>query len=109
MMDGATVYLVDDDPVSRRELIATLAEAGHEAWPFATAGQFTALLPQLQAAPILLGMDGPPAAAGVALLGKLEAMGRRWPVVAFAAEPDTRTAVEAMKHGAIDYLPLPIE
>lgn len=102
-----TVYLIDDSSPSRRELIARLGALTLEAWPFASAAQFASLLPQLRPAPVLLSMDLEPANAGIAILDEMAASGRPWPVVAFGSDADMRTAVEAMKRGAIDFLLMP--
>jgi two-component system response regulator FixJ len=102
-----TVYLIDDDSSSRRDLITRLGDLDTETWPFGTAAQFTSLLPQIQPAPVLLSMDLEPDGAGLAVLDVMAATGRHWPVVAFGRDADMRTAVEAMKRGAIDFLLLP--
>ncbi len=102
-----TVYLIDDLPASRRDLIARLGDLDLETWPFAAPAQFTSLLPQLQPAPVLLSMDLEPAGAGLAILDEMAAGGRQWPVVAFGSDADMRTAVEAMKRGAVDFLVAP--
>jgi two-component system response regulator FixJ len=103
-----TLYLVDDDPTSRRDLIGRLSAVELETWPFAAAVQFSAMLGQLRPAPILLSMDLAPAGAAFAVLDEMAASGRHWPVVAFGTDPDMRTAVEAMKRGAIDFLLQPV-
>ncbi|HEX8643996.1 MAG TPA: LuxR C-terminal-related transcriptional regulator [Allosphingosinicella sp.] len=103
-----TLYLVDDDPSSRRDLIGELSALDLETWPFAAAVQFSAMLGQLQPAPVLLSMDLAPEGAAFAVLEEMVATGRHWPVVAFGANPDMRTAVEAMKRGAIDFLTRPV-
>ncbi|HEY0012581.1 MAG TPA: LuxR C-terminal-related transcriptional regulator [Allosphingosinicella sp.] len=102
-----TVYLIDDDSSSRRDLITRLGDLDLETWPFAAAAQFTSLLAQLQPAPVLLSMDLEPDGAGLAILDEMAASARHWPVVAFGSDSDMRTAVEAMKRGAIDFLLLP--
>ncbi|HEX8194420.1 MAG TPA: LuxR C-terminal-related transcriptional regulator [Allosphingosinicella sp.] len=103
-----TVYLIDDQSSSRRDLIARLGDLDLETWPFAAAAQFTSLLPQLQPAPLLLSMDLEPGGAGLAILDEMAASGRQWPVVAFGTDADMRTAVEAMKRGAVDFLAMPV-
>jgi two-component system response regulator FixJ len=102
-----TVYLIDDDSSSRRDLITRLGDLDLETWPFGAAAQFTSLLPQLQPAPVLLSMDLEPGGAGLFILDEMAASGRHWPVVAFGSDSDMRTAVEAMKRGAIDFLVMP--
>lgn len=103
-----TLYLVDDDPSSRRDLIGQLGGLDLETWPFAAAVQFAALLPQLQPAPVLLNMELAPDGAGLAILDEMAAGGCAWPVVAYGGDADMRLAVEAMKRGAIDYLIMPV-
>ena len=103
-----TVYLIEDDPSSRHDLIRLLSDVRLEAWPFATASQFLAILPQLDPACILLGIDVEAPAGSFAILDALAELGLDWPVVAYSGQGDMRTAVEAMKRGAIDFLAQPV-
>jgi two-component system response regulator FixJ len=109
-MSSRTVYLVDDDAKSRAGLLRQLGELQLEAWPFAGAAAFAEMLPSLDPSCILFGatMDekrAPAALDGVALLAR---GAPRWPLIVLAAGGETRTAVEAMKRGATDYLQQPL-
>lgn len=103
-----SVHLVDEDAAARRDLVRSLTALEVEAWPFPGPAPFVAMLSHLPPAPVLFGirMDAP--AAGLALLDALAARGLDWPAVAMSAESDMKTAVEAMKRGAIDFLELPV-
>lgn len=103
-----SVHLVEEDPSARRELVRSLADIEVEAWPFPGAAQFLAILPHLPPAPVLFAIRSDSPAGGLALLDALAARGFDWPAVATSGEGDMRTAVEAMKRGAIDFLELPV-
>jgi len=107
-MFSRSVHLVDEDASARRDLVKSLTALEVEAWPFPGPAPFLAMLPHLPPAPVLFGirMDAP--AAGLALLDALAGRGLDWPAVAISSESDMKTAVEAMKRGAIDFLELPV-
>jgi FixJ family two-component response regulator len=103
-----SVHLVEEDASSRRDIIRALGALEVEAWPFPGAATFLAMLSHLPPAPVLFGIRTDAPAEGLALLDALAARGLDWPAVAMSAETDTRSAVEAMKRGAIDFLELPV-
>ena len=106
-MSCRTVYLIDDDPASRRALAARLADLGLEAWPFAGAAHFVGMIDSLAPSCTLLSGD---MVAPEALTLLRELAGRRpgWPVLVIAARTELAVAVLAMKLGAADFLLQPV-
>jgi two-component system response regulator FixJ len=101
------VYVIDPDLGSRRSLATLLTAMGAEAWPFGDGAEFLQILDHLLPACILLDVDArnPP---GGEVMAELARRGCEWPVVAMSGRPDVATAVEAMKRGALDFLPKPV-
>ena len=108
MSHQRTIYVVDADLTSRRALTAQLARVGAEAWPFAGGAEFLSMLDHLMPACVLLDMDIA-APAGLELLAELRRRYPAWPVIAMSAAPELRTAIEAMKLGALDFLTKPVD
>lgn len=107
MSHQRTVYVIDQDLQSRRSLTGFLASIGAEAWPFPSGAEFIEIIDHLMPACILLDMEisGP---SGIELLALLSKRQSGWPVVALSGRPDVRTAVQAMKLGALDFLEKPV-
>lgn len=108
MSHQRTVYLIDDDPADRHRLAFELGNFGIEAWPFAGGVELLGALPHLRPECIILSM-GVPHQSGLQLMGELLRRGSDWPVIAVSRAPELRTAVEAMKLGAIEFLAKPID
>jgi two-component system, LuxR family, response regulator FixJ len=107
MSHQRTVYVIDQDLQSRRSITGFLASIGAEAWPFPSGAEFIEILDHLMPACILLDMEiSKP--TGLEMLGMLSARQSGWPVVALSGRPDVRTAVQAMKLGALDFLEKPV-
>jgi FixJ family two-component response regulator len=102
------MYLIDEDPLSRRDLIRLLAEIEIETWPFQSPSQLMSMLPSLEPGPVLLGLDADRPGESFELMDEMQRQGFDWPVIAASSEADTRLAVEAMKRGAVDFLDLPV-
>jgi two-component system response regulator FixJ len=106
-MTGRPVYLVDDDGPSRHSLGARLSSIGIEAWPLAGPAQFIQLLDRLDPGLVLIGGEMM-AHDSLAPLEELARRGLDWPVVVAARRSDLRTALKAMKLGALDWLEQPV-
>jgi DNA-binding NtrC family response regulator len=103
-----TVFVVDDTEIMRRSMTEILQSAGHRVRAFdgaeevlqeAVSGEVDGVVTDLK----MGGMDG---------LGLLKALHRSMPtlpVIVVTAHGTVRTAVEAMKEGAFDYLTKPFE
>ncbi len=103
-MGKATILVIEDEEKQRRVVGLHLASADYdvkaagtaeEGWKLA--GDVDLILTDLK----LPGMDG------LALLEKLKAQNSRTPVVVMSAFSTVENAVEAMKRGAVDFLPKP--
>jgi two-component system response regulator FixJ len=104
-MSCRIVYLIDEDPVSRRALVRDLADLDVEAWTF-TPAHFAEMAAALAPSCALFSAD----MAEVGSLAALKALFERvpgWPVIVVASGGDTALAVQAMKLGAVDYLERP--
>jgi DNA-binding NtrC family response regulator len=103
-MGKATILVIEDEEKQRRVVGLHLAGADYdvkgagtaeEGWKLA--GDVDLILTDLK----LPGMDG------LELLEKLKAQNSRTPVVVMSAFSTVENAVEAMKRGAVDFLPKP--
>lgn len=100
------VHVVDDDPLVREAVAASLGAAGHLVTRHETGAAFLAGLDELAPGCILLDihMPGPD---GIAVLEALQARRSLSPVVVLTARHEIRLAVEAMKRGAFEFLNKP--
>jgi DNA-binding NtrC family response regulator len=104
----STVLVVDDEKNIRRTLRQTLEGAGYGVLEAESAEQ---ALEVLQAEPVdvavfdirLPGMDG------ITLLGKARELRRDLPVIVISGHAETDDVVEAIKRGAIDFFPKPVD
>src|SRR3954470_20630249 len=103
-MGKATILVIEDEEKQRRVIGLHLAGADYavkaagtaeEGWKLA--GDVDLILTDLK----LPGMDG------LALLEKLKAQNSHTPVIVMSAFSTVENAVEAMKRGAVDFLPKP--
>jgi DNA-binding NtrC family response regulator len=103
-MDKATILVIEDEEKQRRVVGLHLAAADYdvkgagtaeEGWKLA--GEVDLILTDLK----LPGMDG------LELLERLKAQNSHTPVIVMSAFSTVENAVEAMKRGAVDFLPKP--
>lgn len=106
MSHQRTVYVIDANIASRRALTMDLARIGAEAWPFGSGAEFVEISAHLMPGIILLDVD---ADEGLAILETLIERQTGWPVLAMGADAKVRTAVAAMKLGALDFLERPVD
>jgi FixJ family two-component response regulator len=103
-----TVYLVDDDPDLLKALQRLLQSAGLQATPFDSAQAF--LDGHDRAAPGCLVLDlSMPGLNGLELQRELEQLGSPLPIVFLTGRGDIAATVQAMKHGATDFLTKPVD
>jgi FixJ family two-component response regulator len=102
----AEIYVVDDDIEIRQILALTLSEAGYDVTCFADGPSLMSATRAKAPACILLdiGLPGP---SGLQILEKLRNRGDLTPIIIVSGANDIRTAVEAFKKGAIDYVEKP--
>lgn len=104
------VHVVDDEAAFLRSLLFVVDGLGFEAVGHASAEAL------LQAAPALPAQGGclladirMPRMSGLELQRRLAAAGAAWPIVFMTAHGDVEQAVQAMKGGALDFLPKPFK
>ena len=102
------VHLVDDDELLRAYAATILEAAGWRTQGHGSGGAFVAALSQLEPGCVLLDIEMP-GMNGLQVLDELAARRLEWPVVVLTGRNDIRTAVEAMKKGALDFLQKPIK
>jgi two-component system CheB/CheR fusion protein len=101
------VVIVEDDPLVSRGLRAILEGGGWEVDEYASSEEFLAAFRPEHATCLLLDA-ALPGISGLALLAQLRRDGHRLPVIVITGAGEIRTAVAAMKAGAIDYIEKPI-
>ncbi len=102
----ANILVVDDDRNIRRMIAVTLDAADHRVTEAESAEQALKLLPDSTADLVLsdvrmAGMNG------FSLLAELKRLNPALPVIMMTAYASIPDAVEAMRHGAYDYIPKP--
>lgn len=108
-MRAARILVIDDEEVIHWSIKETLRTAGHEIFTAETAAEglslFREVLPDLVFLDVRL-----PDSDGLTVLRKIKAEGERdAAVIIMTAFAEIRTAVEAMRMGAYDYLRKPFE
>lgn len=103
-----TVLVVDDDPSIRLGLQRLLGEVGYRVRTFASAEEFFANgIPE---GPSCLLLDlHLPGADGMEIQATLGDRGDPVPIVFITGDADVRTSVRAMKNGAMDFFPKPLD
>ncbi len=100
------VHVIDDNASVRRALKRLLGSVGIEAETFSSAQKF--LDTELTNGPSCLVLDvRMPRMSGLELQDRLLEAGREIPIVFITGHGDIVMAVEAMKKGAVDFLPKP--
>ncbi len=102
----ANILVVDDDRNIRRMVAATFDTAGHRVIEADSAEQALKLFPESTADLVLsdVRMAG---INGFGLLTELKRLNPALPVIMMTAYASIADAVEAMRHGAYDYIPKP--
>ena len=104
------IHLVDDDAAFRRSLVFLLESMGWPVQAHASAADYLdAGLPALEQTGCLLLDVRMPGMSGLELQQALIARGCRLPIVFITGHGDVELAVQAMKHGAFDFLEKPFK
>jgi FixJ family two-component response regulator len=103
------VFLVDDDPSVRRAMARLIKSAGHQVQTFASAREFLEMRAGGQEAACLVLDVRMPGLSGTDLQRELQTLDRSVPIVFITGHGDIPTSVEAMKAGAVDFLPKPVK
>jgi FixJ family two-component response regulator/signal transduction histidine kinase len=101
-----SVFVVDDDASMRRALARQLQRAGHQVEVFDSAQAYLDRAPPRGAACIVSDVRMP-GQSGLDLLQTLTQAGRELPTVFISGHGDIPIAVQAMRAGAVSFLPKP--
>ncbi len=104
----ARILIIDDEESIRFGFKTHLSKEGHEVF---TAESYASSLdilsttdPDLIISDIILGSN-----TGIDILGEVKDNGMQCPVIMITGEPNIKTATDAVRMGAFDYLPKPIK
>jgi FixJ family two-component response regulator len=100
------IFIVDDDPAVRGTLSMILSREGYEVACFAESGPFLAAARVRSPACILLDVYLP-GRSGLDILKNLNAEEYPAPILMISGKGDIPMAVEAIKHGALDFIEKP--
>ena len=101
------VHLVDDDEAIRRSASFMLKTSGYVVQTFVSGSE---LLKERELAPGCILMDvRMPEMDGIEVQQALHARGVSFPVIVMTGHGDVDVAVQAMKHGAVDFIEKPFE
>jgi len=106
MKELPTVFIVDDDEAVRNALRLLLKSIGLAARSFASAQEFMAAYQPSQPGCLILDIRMP-GMSGLELQQQLNLRGATIPVLFITGHGDIPMAVEAMQHGAFDFLQKP--
>ncbi|MDX1393058.1 MAG: response regulator [Gemmatimonadota bacterium] len=102
------VYVVDDDPSFLRGVSRLLSAAGLTIGAFRSAEDFLAAHDPREPGCLVLDL-AMPGLTGLELQEALEASGCERPIVFLSGRGDIPSSVQAMKHGAVDFLTKPVD
>src|SRR5271168_4848427 len=108
MNEKPTIFVVDDDQNMLRLIATVLQSQGHVVQTYVNSAEFLEHFRPEQRGCLLLDVEMP----GLSGLGLQQELATRLidiPVVFLTATVDVPTAVNAMKHGALDVLQKPFE
>lgn len=103
------IHVIDDDAAFRRSLVFLLDSMGWAVASHASAEDFLAAAPDPAAAACLVLDIRMPMMSGLALQQVLRQRGWSVPIVFITGHGDVELAVQAMKHGACDFLEKPFK
>jgi FixJ family two-component response regulator len=108
MPSHGEIFIVDDDPWVRDALTIIFSREGYRVSAFADGGSF--LLAARQQVPACVILDiYMPGRSGLKILKDLGAQGCTPAIFVISAHGDVPTAVEAIKHGAVDFIEKPFD
>lgn len=103
-----TVFLIDDDNSVRKALARLIRAAGYEVKTFASAREFIETKPETTGVACLVLDVRMPGLNGLDLQDALRAAKVPIPIVFITGHGDIPMSVQAMKAGAVDFLPKPV-
>ncbi len=101
-----TVFIVDDDEPVRDALRLLMKSVGHESETFASGDEFLDFCSQEISGCLILDIRMP-GMSGLELQEQLHKRGVNIPIIFITGHGDVQMAVQAMKHGAMDFLQKP--
>ncbi len=104
----ATIYIVDDNPSVRKALSRLFRSLNYAAEVFSSARNFLEAKPDGHPACVVLDVRMP-RMSGLDLQHELADLGSDLPIVFITGHGDIDMAVQAMKDGAVDFLPKPFD
>lgn len=107
MIDGGLVHVVDDDESLRTAIGRLLRSVGHEVELHASATGFADRYAPRDIPTCLLLDVRLPGVSGLDFQSRLEKLGIDLPVIMMTGHGDIPMSVQAMKAGAVDFLPKP--
>ena len=107
-MSSATVFLVDDDASVRRALARLIRSAGYRVEAFPSAREFLVRGPAADGPACLVLDIRMPGLTGLDLQGELQKNDSILPIIFITGYGDIPMSVKAMKAGAVDFLPKPV-
>jgi len=108
MGDSGHILLIDDEAALRHTLARIFQRAGFDITTSASGQEGLALLSQQPFDLVYLDIRMPDM-NGLEVLRAIHAKFPEMPVVLFTAQPDLSSALEALRHGATDYLLKPLQ
>jgi FixJ family two-component response regulator len=108
MTDTATVFVVDDDASIRASLERLVASVGLRCRTFANTDDYLRHSAPSEAGCLVLDLRLP-GPSGLELQARLARGGYHPPILFLTAHGDVKTAVRAMKAGAVDFLSKPFQ
>ena len=106
--ESQTIAIVDDDEFLRGALRGLLKEAGFPARAFASAEEFLDSGQQHEAACLIADISMP-GMSGLDLQAKLNADRVTIPIIFITAHGDERLRLQALRSGAVEFLPKPFD
>jgi FixJ family two-component response regulator len=104
----AIVYVVDDDSSVRKATARLFRAAGFKVEAFESADEFLEYPTADKPGCLILDLEMP-GLSGIELQDELTARKIGLPIVFMTGHGDIPTTVTAMKHGAVDFLPKPVD
>jgi two-component system response regulator FixJ len=109
MADGdPVVHIVDDDSAARESLIFLLETAQFPVRAYESAMAFLDAAPTSQVGCVITDVRMP-GIDGIELLRRLKTHNIGWPVIVITGHADVPLAVEAVRHGAVDFIEKPYD
>jgi len=108
-LEDLAIHVVDDDAAFRRSLVFLFESVGWQVATHASAEDFLASLPAASAVGCLVLDIRMPMMSGLELQQVLRSRGWTVPIVFITGHGDVDLAVQAMKHGACDFLEKPFK